>query len=402
MPSKAGGRRRWRRSLARSLAVTLALSALAGCGLGQKVGDLITSNDDAIEPAELVEFEPTLDVVRAWSGSVGKGSDDHYLKLTPSIRDGIVYAAERGGRVRAVELESGRELWETKIKKLLISGAPGASPEVVVIGGSEAEVVALASADGTELWRTTVSSEVLAPPQVSGNTVLVRSGDGKLHALNAQSGARQWIYDRSVPILTLRGSSAPVVYRDTVIAGFDSGRLAALELGSGKALWETRIAIPSGRSDLERMVDIDSTPVIRGDTVYVASFQGQVAAVTLATGQIQWTREISSYAGLAVDGTAVYVADAESSIWALDRLTGSSLWKQDALYARRITAPTVFRDHVIVGDFEGYLHWMSPVDGSFKARSSASNKALLIAPLAAGETLLSFASNGKMAAFRLP
>ncbi|NNM00480.1 MAG: outer membrane protein assembly factor BamB [Gammaproteobacteria bacterium] len=398
MPTEQAGACRW----PRILTTALALASLAGCGMGQKVADLVSSNDDAVQPAELVEFAPAFEVVRAWTGSVGKGSDDHYLKLTPALVDGIVYAADRGGRVRAVELEDGRELWEIKLKKMLISGAPGASAEIVVVGGSEAEVVALSSSDGSELWRTTVSSEVLAPPQVSGNIVLVRSGDGKLHALNAQTGGRLWIYDRTVPILTLRGSSAPVVVRDLVVAGFDSGRLAALELNSGKALWETRIAIPSGRSDLERMVDIDSTPVVLRDTVYVASFQGQVAAVTLATGQIQWTREISSYAGLAVDNTAVYVADADSHIWALDRLTGASLWKQEALYARRITAPAVFRDYVIVGDFEGYLHWMSPVDGSFQARSRASNKELLIPPLAAGDTLLSFSANGKMAAFRLP
>ena len=379
----------------------MACALTGGCAsTRERITELVGKDDNAIPPSELVEFEPALVVKKLWSGRYGKGTDEQYLKLVPATLDGLVFTADRDGRMIAIDVKTGDVIWEKRDKKLRISGGPGAGEGLVLAGTSDAEVIARDLATGEIKWIADVSSEILAAPQCARGVVVVRTGDGKLFGLNADDGKRIWVYDRSIPSLTLRGTATPVIVEGMVIAGFDNGRLAALSLTTGKPIWETRLAIPSGRSDLERMVDLDSEPVIADDTVFVASFQGRVAAVDLEDGKLNWSRDISSYADLAVDKDNLYLTDDEGSVWALDRFSGASVWKQEALKARAVTGPGLIGDYVVVGDFDGYLHWMRNSDGVFVQRTRVDDERIIVPAIPVGNALISFSSSGLLTALQ--
>jgi outer membrane protein assembly factor BamB len=375
------------------------VACLAGCEtMGKWFGDKST----AIPPAELVKFEAELKPRTFWSSSVGDGADKNFVRLIPAYLDGTVYAASRDGDVAAFDLASGKERWSRGVKKAEITGAIGAAADIVVLGTAGGEVIALDRASGDERWRTSIASEVLAPPQVAERIVVVRSGDGHVYGLDLGTGKKVWSYDRPVPVLSLHGTSAPVIAPGRVIVGFDSGHLVALELGSGKPVWETRIAIPKGRTDLDRMVDIDSAPIVAAGAIYVATYQGQVAAVSLDSGASLWTREISSSSGLTVDERQVYVSDQDGHVWALDRETGTSVWKQEALTARQVSQPAVLGNYLVVADLEGYLHWLSRDDGRFVARTQVGGDRIIAPPLTFGDRVVVYGSSGRIAALGLP
>jgi len=369
------------------------LFLLSGCGTGQAIKEYISGEDNTEPPTPLADFTPSAEVKELWSKSVGDGTDEQYLKLTPAIAHDKVFIADSEGEIKALSAISGKLIWD-KDTDLPISGGPGADDDLVLIGTSEGEVIAYEPETGEEIWRTQVSSEVLAPPRQAGDIVIVRTIDGKIFAIDAIDGQRLWIYDRTVPALTLRGTSTPVISEDIVIAGFDGGRVAALELKTGKLIWETRVAVASGRSELERMVDIDAEPVIVEGIIYVVSFQGRITAMELEGGRKLWSRAISSHAGLSVDANQVYVTDENSHVWALDRYSGTSVWKQEKLQARAVTAPAIMGDMVVVGDIEGYLHWLDKLSGEFVARSKVSGARILVSPVVADGILYAYSSDG--------
>lgn len=372
---------------------------LGGCTIAQSVSNYISGGEDNAEPpAPLVEFRQKLNVITLWSKNTGRGADNQYLKLAPVIVNQRLYIASSDGELSAIDATNGQSIWsfDTDIN---ITGGPGFGENTILVGTDEGEVVSYTADSGKEIWRAQVSSEILSPPQRAEGIVIVRTLDGKLFALNGDDGKRLWIYDRTVPSLTLRGTSTPVINNGVVIAGFDGGRLAALELHTGKLMWEARIATAKGRSELDRMVDIDSEPLIIEGVIYVTSFQGNMTAVQLETGRILWTRDISSYAGFSADEKNIYVTDANSYIWAFDRFSGTSVWKQEKLKSRAITAPASIGDYIVVGDFEGYLHWMSKFSGDFVARTKLSNKRIIVAPVVVGKLLYAVGSRGKLVAY---
>ena len=380
-------------------ALLVLVVCLAGCEtMGKWFGDKST----AIPPAKLIKFQAELKPKTFWSSSVGGGAGKNFVRLIPAYVDGTVYAASRDGDVDAFDLASGKKRWSRSVKKAEITGAIGVAADAIVFGTAAGEVIALDRASGGEHWRTYLASEVLAPPVIAERIVVVRSGDGHVFGLDLGSGNKVWSYDRPMPALSLHGTSAPVIAGGRLIVGFDSGHLVALELGSGKPLWETRIAIPKGRTDLDRMVDIDSAPIVSGDTIYVATYQGQVAAVALDSGEPVWTRDLSSSAGLAIDERRVYVTDQDSHVWALDRQTGASVWKQDALTARQVSEPAVLGAYVVVADLEGYLHWLASDDGHFVARVQVGDKRIIAPPRTFGERVVVYGSTGRLAALGLP
>ena len=314
--------------MTRLILLLLLVLSQTGCSTMNSLKSQFTGGVDNTEPpTPLTAFPQRLTVIEVWSRNIGKGSDEQYLKLTPAITENHVYIADSNGNLSALDATNGRDIWHADIDRP-ITGGPGAGSSLILVGTREAEIYAYTADQGKFMWQTRVSSEILAAPQADEDIVVVRTIDGKLFGLRADSGERLWTYDRTVPALTLRGTSSPIIHSGLVITGFDGGKLAALELHSGKLQWETEISQASGRSELDRMVDIDSEPVILDGVIYVATFQGNIAAVELESGRMLWNREISSYAGLGVDSKHVYVTDDESNVWALDRYSGSSIWKQ--------------------------------------------------------------------------
>lgn len=371
------------------------LLCLTGCGgLSEMMGDV----DNSIPPTPLISFFETAKIDRVWSTKSGRGTDELYIKLTPALMGDSIFTADTRGEITALDVSNGKRIWSRNVK-LPITGGPGADFSMVLLGSSEGDVISLMPDTGEELWRARVSSEILASPRESDNVVVVRTIDGKLFALDATNGERLWVYDRTVPALTLRGTSTPVIVGDSVIAGFDGGRVTALDRDTGKLIWETRVAVSSGRSELERMVDIDAEPVIYMDAMYIATFQSNVASLDLQTGSLLWQRDISSHSELGVDASHIYVSDAEGNIWALDRYSGQSVWKQEKLQYRKPTGPAVIGDKVVVGDVEGYLHWMDKETGDFVARTQVSESPILVKPSVVDDVLYAYASNGTLASY---
>ena len=386
-------------SYSRCCLFILSLVLLSGCGGTQGyMKSLFGGKDNANPPTPLVEFETLAEIIQLWSKDTGKGSTKKFLKLTPSHFQGKIFVADASGNLSAIDASSGNTLWENDTD-LPITGGPGSSETLILVGSGEGDVLAYLKENGELLWQAKVSSEVLSAPQEAYGIVVARTVDGKIFGLDANDGSRLWIYDRTVPALTLRGTSDPVITGDVVIAGFDGGRLSAIELHTGKLIWETSVSLASGRSELERMVDIDSEPVINGNDIYVATFQGRLASVALENGKMSWTRDISSHAGLTADEKNIYITDDQSYIWALDKTTGNSLWKQENLFARNLTAPATIGDLVVVGDLDGYLHWMDKNNGQFVARTRVSKSAILAPPVAVGDIIYAYSSDGTLSAY---
>lgn len=357
--------------------------------------------DNTEPPAKLESFERQVDLKKIWSRSTGDGTDEQFIKLVPTVSGERVYVADRSGTVSAVEIETGKVFWRKKTD-IAISAGTGVGEGLVLVGSSEGELVAFEAESGEIRWQTEVSSEVLSVPQVYDDVVIVQTVDGNLSGLNADSGEVIWIHDRSVPVLTLRGTSTPLVADGVVLAGFANGKMTALETGSGREIWEAAVAIPHGRTELQRIVDLDANPVVRQGVLYVTSYQGRLVAISLQDGRVLWNRDMSSYAGLDVGSQHVYVSDTDSEVWALDRRSGGSLWKQGALRRRALTGPVIIGDYVGVGDFDGYLHLLSRLDGSVVGRVRVDSDGIAAAPVAVfGERLLVLGAGGTLALYQL-
>ncbi len=378
----------------RLCSLLLATVALSSCGL-------FGGDEEANPPAELVKFKATLKVRKAWSAGVGKKTEYLRLALVPASDGGRVFAAGHDGRVSAFEAERGKRLW-TRKTKLALSAGPAVSGDLVVAGTSNGEVIALDADDGGERWQVSVSSEVLAAPAIARarDLVMVRTVDGKLIALDALTGNEIWFVQQSVPRLSVRGTGSPVIAGDTVICGFDNGKVAAYALADGSVLWEALINPPTGRTEVERLDDLNATLRIAGQTAYVTGYQGTVAAIELESGQVVWAREVSSYDSPAVDLTRLYVADAVGELHGLARSTGQEQWRDGSLLNRGLTGPAAFGSSVVVGDFEGYLHWFDAATGDLRARTRAGSHGIVSAPVVVNDLLLVLNDGGKLYAFR--
>lgn len=380
---------------------------LAACGTVDSVKESLLGDDDpaaeaakaALAPAELVDFEPSISVRELWSTSIGSGTSDRYLKLHPVQAAGRLFAAEFDGDVIAISPNNGKHLWSVDTDTA-ITGGPGAGDGLVVVGSKDGEITALDAARGVILWRAQVTSEVLAEPVVAAGVVVVRSADGKVFGLDAGDGSRRWSYDRLVPTLSLRGYSAPVVDGDRVMIGFDNGRVVALDLVAGTPIWEVSVSVPRGRTDLDRIIDIDGDLTVADGVLYVASYQGRLAALDVNDGRPLWGRDLSSYSGVAYDTEHVYVSDDQGAVWAIDRTDGSAIWKQEALRNRHLSAPAVVGDYLVLGDLDGYVHWLRLSDGGFAARERADSSPVIAAPLIIDNAALVYTSGGDISAYR--
>ncbi|MEX0373413.1 outer membrane protein assembly factor BamB [Spiribacter roseus] len=370
----------------RILFALMVAGMLAGCG-----GPSLIKAEDP--PAlETPPGEPA--VTEHWSVSLGAATPPGY-RLEPALMDERVFAAGADGTVAAYDAASGERRWRQDLD-VAITGAVGVGETGVAVGTANAEVVLLDPDSGAVKWRQRVSSEVLAPPAVGQGSVVVRTGDGGVFALEADTGEQRWLYRSGVPALSLRGHGSPVLVNGGVVVGFDNGRLAALELGNGDVAWEASVAVPEGRSDLERMVDLDADPAVAGGDVFAGAYQGRVAGIALANGQIAWTREVSVLGGISVDDSNVYVTDERGRLWAFDRRNGASVWRLDALEGLSLTAPRRYRDGLIVAGSDGYLNWIGRRDGALEARYAFDNSRLSVAPRVDGERIVVLDRRGQL------
>ncbi|MGM0412677.1 MAG: outer membrane protein assembly factor BamB [Pseudomonadota bacterium] len=318
-------------------------------------------------PSPLPEHADRVFAETTWKTGIGEGTEGDHLRLVPAVGNDAVFAASRDGMVRAVEADTGLTRWERDLDEQL-TGGTGYGDGRVVVATQDGEVRALDAETGERLWRGQVSASVLSAPAVTGDVIAVHSSDGKLFGLNADDGSQRWVYDRTVPSLTLRGTSAPQVADGLFVDGFGSGRVAAMDSDSGAVEWESTVSTPSGRSELERMVDVDAPPVVADGTVYATAYQGQTVAVDLDSGDTRWSRDIPGHAGLAVADDTVYVVDSDDRLWALDAAGGDTLWRLDDLAYRRLSAPAVLGGRLLVADYRGYLHILDREEGHLVGR----------------------------------
>jgi outer membrane protein assembly factor BamB len=364
-------------------------------------GGLSACSKDTIDPpAKLVDFDPVIDIREVWSAKIGGGSERLRLGLAPGTDGTNVYAGAYDGSAAAFDLATGAVIWSTETDVRLAAG-PGVGFGVVVFGTSDGSLLALDADTGEVLWNQSVDSEVLSAPVVGAEAIVFRSVGGRLTAVSVEDGSEIWTVVQTLPTLTLRGNSAPIVIQGSAIAGFDNGRVGRYEMEFGQREWEVPLASPVGRSEIDRLVDVGVDLEVFGNDVYAATFQGRAAAVDLNSGSILWQRDFSSFTGIGVDIQNVYVTTDVSAIVALNRLTGTEVWRQEALRLRDLTAATRFRDTVVVADFEGYLHFLSGSDGSFLARERAGSGQITGQPLALGPLLLVQSEDGTITALEI-
>jgi outer membrane protein assembly factor BamB len=368
-----------------------ALLVLAAC----------SKDKDVDQPAKLTDFTATIRAERVWTASVAdKGAKPLRLGLGLAVDGNHVYAAGRKGEVAAFDVTSGHALWHAKTK-LALSGGPGAGSGLVVVGSTFGDLVALNAADGAVRWKVRLNGEVLSAPAVGERLIAVRTVDGKLRGLSLKDGQELWTQEQQVPRLSLRGTAWPVMTGDLVLCGFDNGKVAAVNANDGSIQWETTISPAHGKTELERLDDVDAGVRVSGSDVYALGFQGRIAMLALDTGQIWWSHDASSFRGIGLDDEALYVATADGEVVALRRRTGTELWRQKALLHRRLSAVVEADTSIVVGDYQGYVHWLDKATGALAARAATGKVRISNAPLVVGNMVLVVNDAGKISAFRM-
>jgi outer membrane protein assembly factor BamB len=360
-----------------------------------------SKDKDIDTPAVLTPINATLKVEHLWSAKVAdKGANVLRLGLDLAIDGDRVYAAGYKGEVVAYNINNGHEIWRTKVKKTPFSGGPAVGNGLVAVGTSEGEVVALDSATGKLRWKVRLNGEILAAPAVSDHAVAVRTVDGKLRALSPADGHELWTQEQQVPRLSLRGTSRPVIAGDLTLCGFDNGKVIAVNMNDGSLQWEATIAPPHGKTELERLDDVDSTPHVSGQNVFTVGFQGKVAMLALDTGQVWWQHDASSYRGIALDDDAVYIASADGSVVAMRRRSGAEIWRQKALLHRGLSAVALTDTAVVTADYQGNIHWLDKATGDLAARIQSGKVRVSNPPVVSGNMVVVINDAGRISAFR--
>ncbi|MDP1638371.1 MAG: outer membrane protein assembly factor BamB [Candidatus Nitrotoga sp.] len=371
------------------IAGLLLLVMLAGCST---ISGWFSSSDKTGKgPAKLVEFKQAATFNMRWHQKIG-GSGNYILQ--PAITSDAVYAANAKGELFRLDPVTGKQVWRVN-SGFTISAGVGVGEGLVLVGGGKGQLAAFA-VDGKLLWKTKVSSEVLNVAKIADGIVVVRTADGRLSGLDTTDGKRLWLYENAVPPLIVRSHAGVAIERGTVFAGFAAGKLAAISLGSGIVIWETVVSQPRGNTELERISDITSSPVLNDEQVCAVAFQGRVACYGLAQGDLLWSRDLPSDKGITLSHNYLYITNTSGAVLAVDKNSGSSVWKNDQLLMRQTSAPYAFGNHLIVGDYEGYLHALSREDGSMAARLKTDGSAILITPMELDGGLLVQTRNGSL------
>ena len=384
--------------ISRCLVMTAVILGLSGCSTIS--GWFSSDDDDATAPAELIDIDETVELDKLWSTGVGNGQGDGFYRLRPVINGETIYAASADGEVIAVNRSSGKTLWEVELDSAL-SGGVGVYGDGLLLGSSEGLVLKLDANSGARVWATPLRGEILSAPQSNGQVVVAQTYDGKLQGLDFTTGNLLWTYDSNVPVLTIRGTSTPIVDNDIVYAGFANGRVLALDMQTGGVLWEVRVAISQGRSEIERIVDVDGTMELAAGILYAASYQGSVVAIDVKSGRKVWQQKASSFSGVSQGFGNVYVADEDGTLTAYFRNGQGVRWTQPALAYRELSRPTSVGSYVAVADLEGYLHVLSQVDGEFVGRVKVDGDGVRADMLTDGNVLYVFGNSGDLVAYEI-
>ena len=376
------------------LLLPLAIAALllaAGC----------SKDKDVEPPAALVKFPATLPVKKIWDHNVGGGKKQVLLRLGlgPAVDNGLVFAGSDRGELLAVALDTGKKVWLKKLG-LALSAGPAAGYGMVVVGSTKGAVIALDAASGRVLWKTRVNSELLSAPAIGEKVVVMRAVDGHLHGFDARNGNELWSVEQQVPRLSLRGTAIPVIAKEVAISGFDNGKVMAVSLTTGDTVWDTALASPHGRTELDRLVDVDSAVRVLGDNVFAVGFQGRTAMLALDSGQVWWAHDMSSERGLSLDDDNLFVTQSDGIVVALRQRDGSEVWRNDKLKRRGLTVPAVTSTAVAVADYQGYLHWLDKQTGVLVARQRVAKYRVSNPPVAVQDTVVVLTDSGSLAAFR--
>ncbi|AUV00173.1 outer membrane protein assembly factor BamB [Phytobacter ursingii] len=376
----------------------LSVTLLSGCSLFNGEEDVVKMSP---LPTVTNQFNPST----AWSTSVGSGIGDFHSNLHPALDSGVVYAADRHGTVKAVSASDGKEVWSVNLAEksgwfssspALLSGGVTVAGGHVYVGSEKAKVYALNTNDGSEAWKTNVAGEALSRPVVSDGLVLIHTSNGQLQALNESDGAVKWTVNLDMPSLSLRGESAPATAYGAAIVGGDNGRVSAVLMQQGQMIWQQRISQATGPTEIDRLSDVDTTPVIVNGVVYALAYNGNLTALDLRSGQIMWKRELGSVSNFVVDGNRIYMIDQNDRVLALTTDGGVTLWTQSDLLHRNLTAPALYNGYIVTGDSEGYMHWINVEDGRFVAQQKVDGSGFLTDPVAADGKLLIQAKDGTL------
>lgn len=366
---------------------------LAGCAsitdLKRDVSERMFGPEPADPPMALAEFKQKAVAKILWSASVGKAEGYSYA---PAVDGGAVFAASTEGEITRLDAATGKQVWRVKTGDA-ISGGVGAGENLVLAGTPKGMVLAY-DQSGKPLWKAKVSSEVLSAPRIANGVVVVRSGDSRIFGLSAVDGKRKWVYERATPSLSLRSNAGVALADGVAYVGFAGGKMVAIKADDGKLLWEASVALPKGVTEIERIADITSLPVVDGRIVYAVAFQGRVAAVDRTNGRVLWNRDISSYNGLSADDGKVFVTHSGGAVYSLDNTSGKSFWRQGGLLNRQVSAPMPMGSYVAVGDLEGYVHILSEEDGAFAARIQTDKSPVMAQPVYLGDSRLLVQTSG--------
>ena len=384
----------------RILIFTSLIILLQGCSYIPWFGDEEEIEIEPREPAELTDRSFELNLQQNWSASGSGDTEQKYIRLRPYFFADKVAFADTSANIAVYEVGSGTRAWSRKLSGDL-SGGVGGNAEVLVVGTVDGSVIAVNSNDGTDIWSAELTSEVMAISPGFEGTIIVRTNDSRVHGLAAESGEELWVISQSSPALTLRGTGAPLIRDGIAYVGMDNGKVIAISIGSGNLIWETRVSVPSGRSELDRIVDIDGQLAADADYIYAASYHGRLTAIDRNNGRVVWARDIASIVGVSIDDNLVYVTDRDDSVWALQKASGVTEWRQDKLFYRELSTPVSLENTVIVGDYRGYLHALAKDDGRLVARTNLGKKPIQtsMSPSAAISYVVD--TSGRLAAYSI-
>ncbi len=357
------------------------------------------SDEDAFKPNPLVELDNQFSLKTLWSTSIGGDTKDKSIKLSPVYADNKIFVCDHSGHVSAVDPENGKIVWQVDLK-VNIGGGPAVANNKLVVGTQKGEVILLNADDGSLIWKSKAPSEIIASPAIGEGHVVVNSVDGKITAFDLETGKEKWFYDQNLPKLTLRGTSSPIIAGGGVFSGFSNGKLAVFILESGRLAWEKTVAVPIGRTEIQKLVDVDVRPLLTGKSLYVGAYNGNLMHIDVASGEVLWQRELSTFQEISLSDLLLLVTHENSHVSAVDRVNGIILWTQKELYNRLLSPPVLFDNNIVIADFEGYLHWLSKKDGTMLSRHHIHSSGISAMPLVIDDKLILQSHSGRLYAVK--